>query len=146
MEAMIENRNERDEQIFRARVAGISPRRLADQHGLNVDEINRIVSRRMVRIDNAYRAQCIALDIEALGEVQARVLKAALGGDLPAVHALLRLMERRSCALGLDSATRIDLTMVPAQQQTSTQRLRETIDQFMARTPPDPQQLAPVSE
>ena len=135
MEAMIENRNDRDEQIFRARVAGISPRRLAEQHGLSVEDVNRVVARRLIRVDNNFRAQAIALDIEVLGEVQARVLKAALGGDLGAVHALLKLMERKADLLGLDAPTRLDLMQVPAQQQTSTERLRAVVDQFMNRTP-----------
>jgi hypothetical protein len=130
---------DRDEQIFRARVAGISPRRLADQHHMTVADINAIVSRKMIRVtDPNFRIQALALDLEALGMVQSRVLQAAMGGDLAAVHAMIRLMERRSELLALDSPVKLDLTVAQVNAQTSTEEIRSVLDQLLQHQQPKP--------
>jgi len=125
----------RDEHVYRLRVSGLSPRRLADQFGLTVQDVDRIVARRLMRIDNNYRAQCLALDLEAIGLAQAKTMQAALSGDLAAVHALAKLLQLKADLLGTFAPVRLDVMQVQAPQQTSTERLRATVDAFMDRTP-----------
>lgn len=135
---IVEDRSSRDENIFRARLAGISPRRLAEQHGLQLAEVNAIVAKKLVRLDHSYRAQALALDLEMLGELQARTFKTAMTGDIGAGHLLLKIAERRADMLGLDAPTRLDVMQVQAHEQSSTEEIRAALDELMlGHTKPD---------
>ncbi|KAE9871961.1 hypothetical protein GP665_30425, partial [Escherichia coli] len=67
--------------------------RLAYQHDLSVETVNDFVAERLTRIDNRYRIEAPALDLEAIGLAQARVMQEALGGDVAAVHALAKSVQ-----------------------------------------------------
>ncbi|MBR1172984.1 hypothetical protein JQ617_03365 [Bradyrhizobium sp. KB893862 SZCCT0404] len=128
MAAIIEDDSDRHEAIFRGRISGMSPRRLADQHGLSVETVNDIVAKRLTKIDNRYRAEALALDLEAIGLAQGRVLKEALAGDMAAVHALAKLVQLRADLLGTFAPTRVDVTVAQAATQTSTDELEAAIE------------------
>lgn len=132
---IVEDHNSRDENVFRARLAGISPRRLAEQHGLQLAQVNAIVAKKLVRLDNSYRAQALALDLEMLGELQARTFKTAMTGDIGAGHLLLKIAQRRSDLLGLDAPVRLDLMQVQTHEVSSTAEIRSALDELMKSGP-----------
>ena len=68
-----------------------------------------------MRPDHGYCAQALALDLEMLGELQARTFRTAMAGD-GAGHLLLKIAERRSDLLGLDAPVRLDLMQAQARE------------------------------
>lgn len=74
--------------------------RLAYQHDLSVETVNDFVAERLTRIDNRYRIEALALDLEAIGLAQARVMQEALDGDVAAVHALAKSVQHGADLLG----------------------------------------------
>ena len=125
-----------DDQIYRMRLLGSSPRAIADDLGISVAAVEEAVDRTMVKVDNDYRLRAVRLDLERLEAMQARFLHDALSGDLAAGHLCLKIAERRAAMLGTDASRTVDavqLAQVTGPQLTSTERIRVVLDQLMDR-------------
>jgi hypothetical protein len=132
-----------DDQVYRMRLAGTSPRKIAEHFAISIAEVNRIVDRQMVKVDNGFRLRAVALDLERLEEMQMRFLRQALAGDAAAGHLVLKIQERRAAMLGTDAPVRIDpVQLVDAHgpHPTSTDRLRSAIERLTGPTAPSRQQ------
>ena len=82
----------RDDQIYRMRLLGSSPRVIADDFGISVAEVDAAVDGKMVKLNNGYRLRAVALDLERLEAMQARFLRDALNGDLAAGPYIKRML------------------------------------------------------
>jgi hypothetical protein len=125
-----------DDQIYRMRLLGNSPRAIADDFGISIHDVDAAVDEKMVKIDNAYRLRAAALDLERLEAMQARFLRDALSGDLAAGHLCLKIAERRAAMLGTDAPVRVDavqLAEVTGPQPTSTVRIGALIDRIRSK-------------
>src|SRR5262245_1401279 len=143
---------DRDEQIFRLRLAGLSERRIARQFGLRVAQIEAIVAGQCQPVTKQSKARTFELELARLDEMQAAFFAAARRGDAQAAAICLKINERRSAMLGFDMPTtiRTDPVMVAieaAPRPTSTERIRQLIDAIVAEReraePPDGEQAPP---
>jgi hypothetical protein len=73
-----------DNEIYKMRVLGSSPRAIAERLNISIADVNAAVDRKMVKIDNAYRLRAMGIDLERLEAMQARFLGDASNGDLAA--------------------------------------------------------------
>jgi len=131
----------RDDQIYRMRLLGSSPRVIADDFGISVAEVDAAVDGKMVKLNNGYRLRAVALDLERLEAMQARFLRDALNGDLAAGHLCLKIAERRAAMLGTDAPVRVDavqLTQVSGPESTSTEKIAAAIDRIRGKRLPKP--------
>ena len=139
------------EQIFAARIAGLSEERTAKRFGVKLTEVRRAVSLLAPRIDNETRMSELAVELgrlDRLGEVFYTV--AIEEKDPQAAAIALKVSERKSSMLGLDYAPlRTDmatLTVIqPPPRPNSTQLIRAVIDRVVAERP-QPQRAAPAGE
>jgi hypothetical protein len=53
-----------DDEIYRMRLLGNSPREIADHFSISIADVDAAVDGKMVKLDNAYRLRAVALDLE----------------------------------------------------------------------------------
>jgi hypothetical protein len=122
------------DRIYALRLAGVAAREIAKRLSVGLADVDRAVEERMVKIDAKFRAAAIALDTERLEQLLARFLSQAYAGDLSSGHLCLRLLERRSHLLGLDSPLRLDAVVVTqaANPESSTEFYERMLDELKA--------------
>ena len=138
-EAEVVDEAERDEQIYRRRLAGLAVRVIAQQVGCSVADVNAAVERRMIKVDNAYRVRAVALDLENLDRLQGVFMQMAANKDVEAGGLVVRIMRRRAEMLGTDSPMRVDpiqLSLVEGRHETSTENLRRIFEEVMSESAP----------
>jgi hypothetical protein len=110
-----------EEQIFRARLAGKSVRRIAHEHHMSIANIQSIIEKNTIVVDNRLRLATLALELERLDELQKPFYVAALNGDVQAAAILLKVQERRASYLALDCGTRVDPRPLPNEETNPSQ-------------------------
>jgi hypothetical protein len=110
----------RDDYILQERLSGKSARTISKQLRCTVGEINASLDRTLPTIDNNARRRYVALDLNRLDELLkvffARAIEKA---DAQAGLLVVKVLERRSLLLGLDSPQKLDIIQVQAQQTPS---------------------------
>lgn len=95
------------------RKAGLTFQQIADQLGIRKQSAHEHVTVAMERLraesDQAVR-ELVALEAARLDQLQAGLWRDAVRGDVPAVTAVLRVMERRARLLGLDADPNVGAT------------------------------------
>jgi hypothetical protein len=123
---------DRDEAIFRRRLAGKSIRAIAREFRCEPAEVSEIVERMCTPVSPAMRRQVLALDLERLDELMATFYEEARTGDASAAVIVLKVSERRASLLGLDvpASVRGDNIQLPAaaKEPSSLDRIRAAID------------------
>jgi hypothetical protein len=129
---------DREEAIFRARLAGKSTRRIAREFDLDLASVTAIIERNTPTIDNNLRLITLQLELERLDEMQSVFYRAAVDGDVPAAAILLKIAERRSSYLGLDCPVRVDPKQLHEEVHpgpSSTEALLRELDRIAAERP-----------
>jgi len=122
--------------IIRERIVGKSVRAIAQDHGCSIAEVNKALDLFAVATINAkVRTHTLALELSRLDELQSVFYERAKAGDVASGMLLTKIMERRSCLLGLNSPVRVDAQLLidgeqARQQPTSTERIRAAIDRI----------------
>jgi DNA-binding CsgD family transcriptional regulator len=129
---------ERAARVFKMRLAGTSARSIAKQFGITVADVNEIVERRMVRVDNRYRAAAMALDLERLETLLGKFMSMAAGGDVEAGSLCIRALARRAAVLGYDAPMRIDASLEVIRPETSTEYCARVLDELQGQARPAP--------
>jgi len=131
---MVTNGNEvmgaRDEEIFNARVAGQSMRRIAYEHRMDVAEVQSIIERYTPMMDARARAIAFGIELERLDRLTQTFYEKAQCGDVQAGMLCLRIGERRAALLGLDTPKRVDLVtngQEAMHPQTTTERIQSVL-------------------
>jgi hypothetical protein len=132
---------ERDRSVWRLRLAGTSPRRIAEQLSCTVDQVNASIVRMIGGVSPELRARTIALELDRLDEMQQGFYVDALRSrdhkpDADAASIVLRIMERRARLLGLDAPPRGDIPLneLMEARQTSTEKIQAALDRLIGKT------------
>ena len=104
--------DERDGEILKHRLVGVSIRAIARRFRVPISEVNAALARAMPAIDSPTRVNEIKLELARLDVALKPVFARVIEGDLAAISVMIRLSERRSELLGLNSPLRIDAVMV----------------------------------
>ncbi|WP_027584024.1 hypothetical protein [Bradyrhizobium sp. Ai1a-2] len=131
--------DQRDDQIVKLRLTGVGVRAIAKQFSISTAEVERVIDRMLAHIDAGFRVRTARLELERLDLLHRAYFAKALSGDTAAGQLLVRIAERRSALLALDSPIRVDIVerqheVTPA--PTSTDRIRAAIDRLTGPSPP----------
>ncbi|WP_157087958.1 hypothetical protein [Bradyrhizobium jicamae] len=91
---------------------GISNRAIARRYRITAREVDLALERALPQIDNLTRVAAIKVELARLDQLIQPFFLKAMQGDSVAANILIRLSERRSELLGLNSPLRIDATLV----------------------------------
>lgn len=98
------------------RIAAASYRQIGKQLGVSEKTAYYDVQRELARLQTmrTKRAEDLrGLELARLDRMALALNRKIAGGEERAITAMLRLMERRARLLGLDAATKVDLSIVP---------------------------------
>ncbi len=128
---------QRDDQIVKLRLTGASVRAIAKQFSISTAEVERVIDRMLAHIDAGFRVRTARLELERLDLLHRAYFAKALSGDTAAGQLLVRIAERRSALLALDSPVRVDIIERQREiepRQSSTARLRAALDRLTSQT------------
>jgi hypothetical protein len=114
---------DKEEAVYRARLAGKSPRRIAHEFNLSITSVQEIIERQSPTIDNRLRLATIALDLDRLDELQTVFYRNAADGDVQAAAVLLKVQERRASLLGLNCPASVDPVRLPESERPNSTEL-----------------------
>lgn len=100
MDERLDGRNGR---VWRAYLHGATQERIAAEQGVSQQRVSQILAEVRESIPDDSRADAALLDLERLDAVLVGFMPAAEGGDPKAAGLVLRILERRARALGLDA-------------------------------------------
>src|SRR5262245_46325983 len=132
---------DRDEQIFRARLAGKPVRVIAKQFALSTEEVSKIVEERCTPLSPAMRRQALQLDLERLDALQTVFHEQAMRGDPASAAVCIKILERRALVLGFDqpASTRVSpIEVVTKPAETTTDRIRRALEDLARERLPAP--------
>ena len=88
-------------------------RTIAEDHGCSFADVNKVLDLFAVATINAkVRTHTLALELSRLDELQSVFYERAKAGDVASGMLLTKIMERRSCLLGLNSPVRVDAQLL----------------------------------
>jgi hypothetical protein len=123
---------DREEEIFKARLAGRSVRKIAREFHVDVPQVETIIQRHLPTVDGRMRSVAFALELERLDGYLS---------DPQAGMICLKIGERFASLWGLDapSQTKVDLVTsgVEKVEVTSTMRIRAALELVAGKTQPD---------
>jgi hypothetical protein len=132
---------ERDRNVWRLRLIGTAPRRIAEQLNCTIDQVNASIVRMIGGVSPELRARTVALELDRLDEMQQGFYVDALRKperkpDPDAANIVLNIMERRARLLGLDAPPRGDIPLndLMEARQTSTEKIRAALDRLAGKT------------
>jgi len=79
------------------------------------------------------RVRIFFSDLQRLDELLEVVHRKALDGDPAAVHAEVKVLERRSRVVGLDAPRQLDMTLEVRTQRSTADMLRASIERMVAQ-------------
>jgi len=125
----------RDDYILQERLSGKSARTISKQLRCTVGEINASLDRTLPKIDNDARLRHISLDLSRLDGLLETFYKLAIEKeDTQAGLLCVKIMERKSAMLGLDSPQQLDIVQVQAQKEPSQhEKIAKVINDFWNR-------------
>jgi hypothetical protein len=131
---------DRDSQIFRLRLAGMSVRAIARQFRLTPAQVEAIVTGQCTPVTKQMKAHAFELELERLDELQSAFYAAAMAGNPQAAAITIKIYERRAAMLGYDapSAIRLDpvqLVEAAKPQENSTDKIKAALDRIAAMYP-----------
>lgn len=132
---------DREEEIFKARLAGKSVRKIAREFHVDVPQVETIIQRHLPTVDGRMRSVAFALELERLDGYLSVFHSKAMEGDAQAGMICLKIGERFASLWGLDapSQTKVDLVTsgVEKVEVTSTMRIRAALELVAGKTQPD---------
>jgi len=128
----------RDDFILQERLSGRSERSLSRELRCSIAEIHSSLDRTLPTIDNDARRRYVALDLNSLdGLIETFYKRAIEKVDAQAGLLVVKLLERRSLLLGLDSPQKLDIIQVQAKDAPSShERIKAAILEFTSREQP----------
>lgn len=112
--------NSHDDFILQERLSGRSARSISKQLNLAISEVNASLDRTLPMIDNAARRRHISLDLSRLDGLLETFYKLAVEkADDKAGLVVVKILERKSALLGLDSPHKVDIVQLQAQRTPS---------------------------
>jgi hypothetical protein len=119
----------RDDFILQERLSGRSARSISKELRCTVGEVDASLDRTLPKITNEAKRRIIALDLDRLDELlKVFFTRAVEKVDAQAGLLVVKILERKSALLGLDSPQKLDMVQVQAQEQPSDHdRIREAI-------------------
>jgi len=109
----------RDDFILQERLSGKSARAISKQLRCTVGEVDAALDRVLPKLDNAARLRHISLDLNRLDRLLEVFYKRAIEDvDTQAGLLCVKILERKSAMLGLDSPQKLDIIQVQAQETT----------------------------
>lgn len=106
------NKADRDAEIFRLRLSGLSTDMIARQLGESASLINAVIRTEIKRINSecTEAAQEVqSMELIRLDQMMQVHMTHALAGDIEASMMVLRIMERRAKYLGIDAAGKLEI-------------------------------------
>ena len=126
---------EREQRALELRKAGATYQQIADAMGLSTMGAYNAVKRAIGKLNNKITEDAKAvrrLELERLNQAQLAIWPRVQKGDIKAINALLRIMERRAKLLGLDAPAEANVN-VTEQVDLSKGITRENVHQVAAR-------------
>ena len=125
----------RDDFILQERLSGKSARAISKQLRCTVGEVDAALDRVLPKLYNAARLRHISLDLNRLDRLLEVFYKRAIEDvDTQAGLLCVKILERKSAMLGLDSPQKLDVVQVQAQETPSRhERIREAIMRLTGR-------------
>jgi hypothetical protein len=125
----------RDDFILQERLSGKSARAISKQLRCTVGEVNAALDRTLPTIDNDARRRHVSLDLNRLDGLLETFYKRAIENvDAQAGLLCVKIMERKSAMLGLDSPQQLDIVQVQAQKEPSQhEKIAKVINDFWNR-------------
>jgi transcriptional regulator with XRE-family HTH domain len=108
---MDERLDGRNGQVWRAYVGGATQESIAAEHGVSQQRVSQILAEVREVIPADARSDALLLDLERLDRVLAAFMPLADAGDAKAAGVVMRVVERRARALGLDATEPLRLTI-----------------------------------
>ena len=110
----------RDDFILQERLNGRSARSISKELRCTVVDVDASLDRTLPKITNETRRRITALDLDRLdGLIVVFYKRAVEQADAQAGLLVVKILERRAALLGLDSAQKLDIVQVQAQEQPS---------------------------
>jgi hypothetical protein len=125
--------DERDQDIFDQRLAGKSIRAIARQFRISMKEVDNIVEAHCTPVTLEQKAKAYELELMRIDQMQLAAYEKARKGNISAIMAVAKLMERRAAMIGYEAPVRHDPIQVLAQATpvTSTERIQLVLDQLV---------------
>jgi len=119
----------RDDYILQERLNGRSARSIGKELHCPVSEVDESLDRTLPKITNEAKRRIIALDIDHLDELLKVFFNRAVEKvDAQAGLLVVKILERKSALLGLDSPQKLDVVQVQAHKEPSShERIKEAI-------------------
>jgi hypothetical protein len=124
----------RDAAVFEEWVEGSKVRELAAKYSIGADVVLQTLDKLVPMIDDDMRRRLVGREILRLEELY-RCYFSKGKTDIAAAQLCLRLSERFSCLVGLDSAQKLDIRQVTSTRQESSM---DKIESALARLAHDP--------
>jgi hypothetical protein len=124
----------RDLAVFEEWIEGLRVRELAAKYRIGADVVLQTLDKLVPTIDDDMRRRLVGREILRLEELY-RCYFSKGKTDLAAAQLCLRLSERFSCLVGLDSAQKLDIRQVTSTRQESSM---DKIEGALARLAHDP--------
>lgn len=131
-----------DDEILKLRVGGLSVRSIARRFAISDAAVDAALGRVLARLDNHHRVRTAQIELERLDFLHRAQFAKAMQGDTAATNTCVRISERRSALLALDSPVRVDIVERSREAEpvpNSTERIRRTIDALIGAPPRDPE-------
>src|SRR5262244_2840644 len=128
----------RDDFILQERLAGRSARSIGKELRCTVGEVDASLDRTLPKIDNDARRRYVALDLNRLDALLKTFFARAIEKvDTQAGLLVVKILERKSAMLGLDSPQKLDIIQVQAKDAPSShERIKAAIMQMVEREQP----------
>jgi hypothetical protein len=129
-----------DDEVIRQRISGRSARAIAKAQATTVAEVNKALDHfTETTVDDKVRRHTLALELARLDELQETFYARALEGDVQCGALITKIIERRCVMLGLYTPQTATLQIIEAEapRETSTERLRATIDRIRGKSHQD---------
>jgi hypothetical protein len=128
----------RDDFILQERLSGKSARAISKQLRCTVGEVDAALDRVLPKLDNAARLRHISLDLNRLDRLLEVFYKRAIEDvDTQAGLLCVKILERKSAMLGLDSPQKLDVVQLQAAKEpTQHEKITAAIMRLTNDQPP----------
>ncbi|SLG40240.1 Uncharacterised protein [Mycobacteroides abscessus subsp. abscessus] len=125
----------KQEQILNLRLAGASVRAIAEKTKIPKSTVQRWMAEAIEEIKGPPAELVVNMELDRLDQMQLGIWKAAITGDIKAIAAVLKIMERRARYLNLDAA------VAPDTSAEAKQALDDLMDAIVNSVDDDPEDV-----